>query len=251
MKISIITATFNSGKFIESCIKSILKQNYKKFEIIIIDGLSTDSTIKKIKTLLDKHNNIKIFSEKDLGIYHALNKGIEKANGDIIGFVHSDDLLYNKNVLSNIIDVFKNSNIDGVYGDLQYVEKQNTNKVIRYWKSKDFKPNLINKGWTPPHPTLYLKKKVYEKHGFFDLNYKISSDYDFMTKIFMDNTFNFKYIPKVITKMRVGGISNKNIKNVLIKSFEDYKVIYKNGSGGIITLLRKNTSKIKQFIKNS
>ena len=251
MKISIITATFNSGKFIESCIKSILKQNYKKFEIIIIDGLSTDSTIKKIKTLLDKHNNIKFFSEKDLGIYHALNKGIEKANGDIIGFVHSDDLLYNKNVLSNIIDVFKNSNIDGVYGDLQYVEKQNTNKVIRYWKSKDFKPNLINKGWTPPHPTLYLKKKVYEKHGFFDLNYKISSDYDFMTKIFMDNTFNFKYIPKVITKMRVGGISNKNIKNVLIKTFEDYKVIYKNGSGGIITLLRKNTSKIKQFIKNS
>ena len=251
MKISIITATFNSGKFIESCIKSILKQNYKKFEIIIIDGLSTDSTIKKIKTLLYKHNNIKIFSEKDLGIYHALNKGIEKANGDIIGFVHSDDLLYNKNVLSNIIDVFKNSNIDGVYGDLQYVEKQNTNKVIRYWKSKDFKPNLINKGWTPPHPTLYLKKKVYEKHGFFDLNYKISSDYDFMTKIFMDNTFNFKYIPKVITKMRVGGISNKNIKNVLIKSLEDYKVIYRNGSGGIITLLRKNTSKIKQFIKNS
>lgn len=251
MKISIITATFNSGKFIESCIKSILKQNYKKFEIIIIDGLSTDSTIKKIKTLLDKHNNIKIFSEKDLGIYHALNKGIEKANGDIIGFVHSDDLLYNKNVLSNIIDVFKNSNIDGVYGDLQYVEKQNTNKVIRYWKSKDFKSNLINKGWTPPHPTLYLKKQVYEKHGFFDLNYKISSDYDFMTKIFMDNTYNFKYIPKVITKMRVGGISNKNIKNVLIKSFEDYKVIYKNGSGGIITLLRKNTSKIKQFIKNS
>ena len=251
MKISIITATFNSGKFIESCINSILKQNYKKFEIIIIDGLSTDSTIKKIKTLLDKHNNIKIFSEKDLGIYHALNKGIEKANGDIIGFVHSDDLLYNKNVLSNIIDVFKNSNIDGVYGDLQYVEKQNTNKVIRYWKSKDFKPNLINKGWTPPHPTLYLRKKVYEKHGFFDLNYKISSDYDFMTKIFMDNTFNFKYIPKVITKMRVGGISNKNIKNILIKSLEDYKVIYKNGSGGIITLLRKNTSKIKQFIKNS
>lgn len=251
MKISIITATFNSGKFIESCIKSILKQNYKKFEIIIIDGLSTDSTIKKIKTLLYKNNNIKIFSEKDLGIYHALNKGIEKANGDIIGFVHSDDLLYNKNVLSNIIDVFKNSNIDGVYGDLQYVEKQNTNKVIRYWKSKDFKPNLINKGWTPPHPTLYLRKKVYEKHGFFDLNYKISSDYDFMTKIFMDNTFNFKYIPKVITKMRVGGISNKNIKNVLIKSFEDYKVIYKNGSGGIITLLRKNTSKIKQFIKKS
>ena len=251
MKISIITATFNSGKFIESCIKSILKQNYKKFEIIIIDGLSTDSTIKKIKILLDKHNNIKFFSEKDLGIYHALNKGIEKANGDIIGFVHSDDLLYNKNVLSNIIDVFKNSNIDGVYGDLQYVEKQNTNKVIRYWKSKDFKPNLINKGWTPPHPTLYLRKKVYEKHGLFDLNYKISSDYDFMTKIFMDNTYNFKYIPKVITKMRVGGISNKNIKNVLIKSLEDYKVIYRNGSGGIITLLRKNTSKIKQFIKNS
>ena len=248
MKISIITATFNSGKFIESCIKSILKQNYKKFEIIIIDGLSTDSTIKKIKKLLDKHNNIKFFSEKDLGIYHALNKGIEKANGDIIGFVHSDDLLYNKNVLSNIIDVFKNSNIDGVYGDLQYVEKQNTNKVIRYWKSKDFKPNLINKGWTPPHPTLYLRKKVYEKHGCFDLSYSISADYDFMLRILKDKTLKFSYLPKVITKMRVGGASNKSVKNILKKSKEDYRAIRSNHIGGWFSILIKNTSKIKQFI---
>lgn len=248
MKISIITATFNRGHFIESCILSILKQNVKDLEIIIIDGLSTDSTYDKITPLLEKNKNIKFFSEKDMGVYDALNKGVEKSSGDIIGFLHSDDIFHEKNILNQIINKFEVDKLDGVYGDLQYIDKINTNKVLRYWKSCKFHKNLLKKGWTPPHPTMFLKKKIYEKYGKFNLDYKISADYDFMLRILKDSSIKLDYIPKVITKMRVGGISNKNIKNIILKTFEDYKAIRSNKIGNLGTLLRKNTSKIKQFL---
>ena len=249
MKISIITATFNRGHFIESCILSILRQDIKNIELIIIDGLSTDSTSKKIKPILKKNKNIKFYSEKDLGIYDALNKGIDKASGEIIGFLHSDDLFYNSEVLKKIINKFKKYDLDGIYGDLEYVEKINTNKIVRYWESCTFSYKLLRKGWTPPHPTLFLKKSIYLKYGKFDLNFKISADYDFMLRVFKNDTLNIQYFPDIITRMRVGGISNKNIRNILIKTFEDYKAIRKNKIGGIGTLLRKNTSKIKQFLQ--
>ena len=248
MKISIITATFNRGHFIESCILSILKQNVKDIEIIIIDGLSTDSTYDKITPLLEKNKNIKFFSEKDMGVYDALNKGVEKSSGDIIGFLHSDDIFHEKNILNQIINKFEEDKLDGVYGDLQYIDKINTNKVLRYWKSCKFHKKLLKKGWTPPHPTMFLKKKIYEKHGKFNLDYKISADYDFMLRILKDSSIKLDYIPKVITKMRVGGISNKNIKNIMLKTFEDYKAIRSNKIGSLGTLIRKNTSKIKQFL---
>ena len=247
MKVSVITATFNRGHFIESCILSILRQSIEDIEILIIDGLSTDSTSEKLKPLIDNNNNIKFYSESDLGIYDALNKGIDKASGDIIGFLHSDDLFYNSEVLNEIINTIKNNNVDGIYGDLEYVEKINTNKVVRYWQSCVFSKKLLRKGWTPPHPTLFLKKEVYKKHGKFDLKFNISADYDFMLRVFTDKSLNIDYIPKVITRMRVGGISNKNIKNIILKTFEDFKAIRKNKIGSIGTLVRKNTSKIKQF----
>lgn len=247
MKISIITATFNRGHFIESCILSILRQSIKDIEIVIIDGLSTDSTVEKLQPLIEKNKNIKFYSETDLGIYDALNKGIEKANGDIIGFVHSDDILYKADILETIVKTLQNSEIDGVYGDLEYVEKIDVTKVLRYWKSCPFNNELLKKGWTPPHPSLYLKKEVYKKHGKFDLNFKISADYDFMLRIFKDDDLRFEYIPRVITRMRTGGVSNKNLKNILLKTFEDYKAIRINKIGSIGTLVRKNTSKLKQF----
>ena len=247
MRISIIIATFNRGHFIESCVLSILRQTIKDVEIVIIDGRSTDSTLDKLQPLIENNQNIKFYSESDLGIYDALNKGIEKANGDIIGFVHSDDILFEANILEKIINTLQNREIDGVYGDLEYVHRIDVNKGLRYWKSCPFNNKLLKKGWTPPHPSLYLKKEVYNKHGKFNLEYKISADYDFMLRIFKDDSLKFEYIPRVITRMRTGGISNKNLKNILIKTFEDFKVIRKNKIGSIWTLLRKNTSKIKQF----
>ena len=249
MKISIITATFNRGHFIESCVLSILRQDIKDVELIIIDGLSTDSTLEKLRPLVKKNKNIKFYSETDSGIYDALNKGIDKANGEIIGFLHSDDVFYNSEVLKKIICKFKNHDIDGLYGNLEYVEKIDTNKVVRFWESCAFNNNLLRKGWAPPHPTLFLKSNIYKKHGKFDLKFKISADYDFMLRIFKDDSLKFEYVPRVITRMRTGGVSNKNIKNIFMKTFEDFKAIRKNKIGSVGTLLRKNTSKIKQFYK--
>jgi glycosyltransferase len=229
-------------------LKSILRQDFKNIQIIIIDGCSSDKTVFLVKKLLFKANlNYKVISEKDNGIYDALNKGINSAQGDIIGFVHSDDFLESKDILKDIVSLMKSENLDGIYGDLQYVEKNNLNKVIRNWKSCEFDISLLRKGWMPPHPTLFLKKEVYTKHGLFDLSYKISADYDFMLRVFSDLELKFGYLPKVITKMRVGGASNRSLKNIIKKSREDYVAIKSNDIGNFITLLRKNISKLKQF----
>ncbi|WP_452229287.1 MULTISPECIES: glycosyltransferase family 2 protein [unclassified Lacinutrix] len=251
MKISIITATYNSGATITSCMASVLAQTYPNIEYVIIDGNSTDNTIATVKQIQSEapNANIVIQSEPDKGIYDALNKGIALATGDVIGFVHSDDLLANPKTLETIATIFKNQTVDGVYGDLQYVNKSDITKVIRYWKSEVFTKRLLKKGWMPAHPTLFLKRDVYKKHGRFNLTYKIAADYDFILRVFKDDSLAFSYLPEVITKMRAGGASNRSLKNILIKSKEDYKAITTNNIGSIWTILQKNVSKLNQFFK--
>jgi glycosyltransferase len=247
MKISIITATYNSEQNIASALESISSQTYKNVELVIIDGASKDNTVSKIRETFT--DDLKIISEKDNGIYDALNKGIETATGDLIGFVHSDDFLASKDILSNIASIFQEEKVDGVYGDLQYVNKEETSKVIRYWKSEAFKPELLKKGWMPAHPTLFLKKEVYKKHGHFNLNYNIAADYDLMLRIFSDPTLKFKYLPEVITKMRVGGASNRSLKNIKLKSLEDLRALRANGiKNPLMVLAYKNFSKLGQFV---
>ena len=143
--------------------------------------------------------------------------------------------------------MIKTESLDGVYGNLQYVDKINTKKIRRNWKSYDFKPSLLEQGWMPPHPTLFLKKEVYQKHGLFDLSYRISADYDFILRIFKDTELKFGYLPKVITKMRVGGASNRSVENIIKKSKEDYRIIRSNNIGSFLTLIKKNISKLKQL----
>jgi glycosyltransferase len=245
IKISIITASYDSDKTLEKSVQSVFAQTYINVEYIIIDGNSKDSTINIIKKYETKIT--KWISEPDKGIYDALNKGLQLATGDVIGFVHSDDLLANNQIISKIANQFEKGNIDGLYGDLQYVDKNNINKVKRNWKSCNFKSSLLKKGWMPAHPTLFLKKKVYIKHGNFNLIYKIAADYDFMLRVFKDNTLNFVYLPEIITKMRVGGASNKNLKNIIQKTKEDYQAITSNKTGNLVTLFLKNFTKFKQF----
>lgn len=247
MKVTIITATYNSKKNIKTCLESVLNQTYKDIEIIIIDGNSNDNTLSVVNSMLLGYVNSKVISESDNGIYDALNKGLKLASGDIIGFVHSDDILCSPNIIYEIVDCFSNKSVDGVYGDLLYVNKSNLNHTIRAWKSCEFSYNLLKKGWMPPHPSLYLKREIYDKFGIFNLDYKISADYDFMLRVFKNTDNKFKYLPKVITKMRVGGASNRSLKNIIQKTREDYRAITSNNVGGWISILLKNLSKIKQF----
>jgi glycosyltransferase len=247
MKISIITATYNSEKHIQGVIASIASQSYKNIEWVVVDGASKDATVKVIKE--NYTGELNILSEPDKGIYDALNKGLTLATGDIFGFLHSDDFFENEIVIQSIVEQFQQTNCDGVYGDLRYVNAEDTQKIVRYWKSKPFQSNLLKKGWMPAHPTLFLKKEVYQKHGNFDTSFKISADYDFMLRILKDTTLNYAYLPQVITNMRVGGASNA-LGNIQQKMKEDLKALRQNQiPTPYITLFRKNTSKITQFFK--
>ena len=247
MKVTIITATLNNSSTITETINSVLSQDFFDIEHIIIDGSSSDGTLEIINDYKSKNKSVKLFSEKDNGVYNALNKGLSLATGDIIGFLHSDDVFGSKTIISEIISIFENNDADGVYGNLQYVKNSDISKVIRNWKSRKFYPEMIKNAWMPAHPTLFLKKGVYEKHGNFNPTYKISADYEFIIRIFKDQFLNFHYTPKVITKMRLGGISNRSLKNIFIKSLEDYRAMKKHKVGNIFTLARKTLSKIDQY----
>ncbi|MBU1674115.1 glycosyltransferase [Patescibacteria group bacterium] len=246
MKISIITSVYNNKETVADAIESVLGQSYSNIEYIVVDGNSSDGTIELVKSY---GNNITQFvSEPDKGIYDGLNKGVRLATGDVVGFLHSDDLYAAKDIIELVAKEFTQNDVDGVYGDLVYTPKNDTSKVLRYWKSKIFEIALLKKGWMPAHPTLFLKRDVYEKFGGFDLDFKIAGDYDFMLRV-LNGGIKVKYIPQVLYKMRVGGESNKSIKNIMLKSREDLKALKKNNVGGVYSLLLKNLSKITQFIK--
>ena len=247
MKVSIITISLNSSKTIKDCISSVDKQTYSNLEHIIIDGSSVDGTVEIIK---NRNGRISTFlSEPDKGIYDALNKGLDLASGDIIGILHSDDYFASDETISRVVEKFstEGKNIDGIYGDLLYVKTYPQEKVIRYWKSSPFKYKDLKRGWMPPHNTLFLRKEVYEKHGKYDVSYKIASDIDFMIKVFSDKALHLEYLPEVITKMRVGGVSNRPC-NFILKNKEYLEVIRRNKIGGFPTLISKLVSKVRQYL---
>ena len=246
MKVSIITIVWNNKETIRDAINTVLSQTYKDIEYIIIDGASTDGTCEIVRGYRDKI--AKFVSETDNGIYDGLNKGLILATGDIVSFLHSDDMYSSNTIISEVVKVFKNdNNLDGVYGDLIYTSKNDTNKVLRYWKSREFRRSLLKQGWMPAHPTLFLKSRVYEKFGKFDLSFKIAADYDFMLRI-LSADIKVKYLPKVLYKMRIGGESNKSIVNIIQKSKEDLKALNNNNIGGLYALMYKNLSKVSQFL---
>lgn len=226
MKISIITATFNSEKTLRDTLDSVLKQTYTDYEHIIIDGLSKDNTIKIVKEYEPKYSGrLKYITEKDNGLYDAMNKGIKMATGDIIGILNSDDIYANEKVLETIINKFKETNCDGTYANLIFMDEETMSKPKRIWKSKY---GSIYTGWHPAHPTLYLKKKVYDKIGLFNLKYKIAADYDFMIKVLKDKQIKLEYINNYIVYMRVGGKSTSGLKGYKQNLKEANKVLIDN-----------------------
>lgn len=246
MKISIITIAYNSGHSIADAIQSVLNQDYADIEYIIVDGKSKDNTVEVVKSFGSRIS--KFVSEPDKGIYDALNKGIRMATGDVIGFMHSDDLFANNQIISNVAAVFLEKDVDSVYGDLQYVFKNDTNRVLRYWKSGKFSIRRLKMGWMPPHPTFYVKKKVYDQYGLFNTDFRIAADYDTMLRFLGKYRISTAYLPEVMVKMRVGGASNRSLKNIIKKTKEDMQAIRDNQFGSVFTLAFKNLRKVTQFI---
>ena len=246
MKISIITVVYNSAATIEDTIMSVASQTYQDVEHIVVDGASTDGTLSVIHRHMDK---IKRFiSEPDKGIYDAMNKGIRLAGGDVIGFLNADDIYADNSVLEKVAGVFDDSAVDACYADLVYVSKDDLNKVIRYWKSREYQEGLFRKGWMPAHPTFFVRKAVYDKYGGFDLDFKFQSDFDLTMRFLEVYKIKAVYIPEIFVKMRVGGATNRSPINIIKGNIEAYRACKKNGLNvSLFFIVRKILSRIPQF----
>ncbi len=249
MKVSIITATYNSAATIKDTILSVKQQSYKDVEHIIVDGISSDNTLNLVHHL--GHVG-PIVSESDKGIYDAMNKGLAIATGDIIGILNSDDFYPHANVIEKVVKTMSASDCDAVYGDLVYVDAHHATKVLRKWIAGGYNKKQFYNGWMPPHPTFFVKKEVYEKYGNFNLQFKSSSDYELLLRFMFLNDIKVKYLPGVLVHMRAGGHSNRSLRNRIAAHKEDYRAWSSNGiSPKWYTLAMKPLRKIKQYIVGS
>lgn len=241
MKFSIITATYNNEKSIRNTLLSLVEQKSVDFESVVIDGSSKDNTLKEISSI--KIKNQLLISEIDNGIYNALNKGINLSTGEIIGFLHSDDTYPHADVLRKVHDCFHSTGADIVYGNLYFLNSTKI-KVVRKWKSGLLKANSFSCGWMPPHPTVFVKKNVYQEVGLFNEQYKISGDYDFILRSFMNKNYKIRYLQENIYNMTLGGASS----NHLIKFKEDYSIMKKYFNYPLLVIIAKVLRKVPQLI---
>jgi len=246
VKVSIITVTYNSAATLEQTILSVLSQTQPDIEYIVVDGVSTDGTL----TIIEKYKDriAKFVSEKDKGLYDALNKGIDMATGDVIGILHSDDFYISNEVIKKYADLFTKENSDAAYSDLYYVDKDDTSKIIRKWKSGSYRPGAFVNGWMPPHPAFFVKKEIYQRLGKFNLQFKSAADYELMLRFIHKHHIRLSYLPEYTVKMRVGGKSNASVQNRINANLEDRKAWEVNGlKPRFYTLYLKPLRKIFQF----
>ena len=229
MKISIITATYNSASTVRDTIESILKQTHQDWELIIEDGLSRDDTLSIVKEYEPQcQGRMRIFSEKDEGLYDAMNRGIGRATGEVIGILNSDDFYHDEHVLEDINRAMEDQPIDCVYGDLKFVQADNTNKVVRIWKGSQHENGAFLRGWHPAHPTFYARRACFEKYGTFNTSFAISADFELMLRFIEVEGIRNRYIPRYFVKMRMGGESTGSLRNIL------------KGNRGILRALREH-----------
>ncbi len=248
MKVSLITISFNSAATIEDTIRSVVAQDHPDIEYIIIDGASTDDTL----AIIDRYQQHvdTLVSEKDQGIYDAMNKGVQRATGDVVGIINSDDVLAGPSVVSSVVRRFEGSGADAVYGDLVYVDRNDTNKVIRTWRAGEYEDGAFRRGWMPPHPTFYVKRSVYQELGGYDTRLSSAADYELMLRFIHKNRIRVAYLPELLVCMRMGGQSNVNLWNRWQANREDRLAWKLNGlKPGFWTMVRKPLSKLSQFFK--
>ncbi|MBO9673034.1 MAG: glycosyltransferase [Sphingobacteriaceae bacterium] len=246
MKISLITVVYNGETFLQECFDSVKAQTYADIEYIVIDGGSTDRTLEIIQ---ENRSNIDYFvSEKDNGLYDALNKGIKKATGEVIGILNADDLFADAGVLAAVAKAFINQpEIDGLYGDLNYIHPTG-HQVIRTWKSRQNTYADLKNGWMPAHPTLYLKKSLFEKNGGYALDLGTTADYELILRYFYTHKIEAVYLPVLMVKMRTGGLSNQSFMSRIAAFVNDYKALKRNSVPyPLFVVMRKKLSKLSQF----
>lgn len=230
IKISIITVTYNSGRTIADTIKSVLEQTYPNIEYLVIDGASTDNTLEVVKQFEPLFNGrLRYISEKDHGIYDAMNKGIKMASGDVVGVLNSDDYFTSNDVIATVASQLDDISLDAVYGDIHFIKDGTPDKVFRYYSSAKFRPFWLRFGFMPAHPSFYARKEVYEKAGLYKTDYKIGSDYEMMVRLFRVYRIRAKYIHKDFVTMRTGGASTKNVKSRMTLLKEDVRACRENG----------------------
>lgn len=244
MKISVVTITYNSAATVADTLKSVAAQSHPDVEHIVVDGLSTDGTTEIVR----RHGGrvAQLVSERDRGIYDAMNKGLARATGDLVGFLNADDVYADEQVLADIARA-AGGGADAVYGDLEYVRADDLSCVVRRWRSGEYSPGKLRFGWMPPHPSLYVRRSLVPALGGFDSNLRVAGDYDFSIRYFGSPSFRSSYLQRVVVRMRTGGASNGSLRALARKSTEDLKVIHRYGLPGIGTLLCKNLRKVHQF----
>jgi len=248
MKISIITVVLNRVDYIEDCIKSVISQDYKDVEYIVIDGGSSDGTLNTIGKYESRIS--RLVSEPDNGMYDALNKGLRLASGAIIAFLHADDIFAHDQVLSKVAAIFRDTQTDAGYGDLLYVSRNDPTRVVRYWKSGSYNLRRFYWGWMPPHPTFFVKRSIYEKYGMFNLSLSSAADYELMLRFLFKRGITCTYIPEILVKMRTGGQSNVSLRNRIRAHRMDHRAWQVNGLRPYPwTILFKPLSKILQYIR--
>ena len=244
-RISIVTAVWNRRDTVMDAVESLRAQTFRDYEHVVVDGGSTDGTVDAIRAVDDPR--IRVESGPDAGIYDALNKGFARATGDVVGLLHSDDMLASPEVLSRVAEGFADPDVDAVYGDLDYVSKADPGRTVRKWRSAPFRPAMLARGWMPPHPALFLRRATVERLGGFDTSFRIAADFDLVLRYFGAPDFRAVHVPEVFVLMRLGGASNGSLRRIVRKSAEDYRALRKNGVGGGGALAMKNLSKLGQF----
>lgn len=246
MKISVITVCFNSVDTIEDAIRSVAEQTYSDVEHIIIDGGSTDGTQDVVARF---HGVVSTWiSEPDNGIYDAMNKGIAVASGDVVGFLNADDIYAHPGVLSKVVEAFAADHVDACYGDVVFVREDMQN-VVRYYRSSRFSPERLAYGWMPAHPTLFLKRGLFRDYGVFKTDYRIAADYELVVRLFRVHRISYRYIPEVLVKMRVGGVSTRGIKSNYILSREIVRACRENGvSTNLFKVFLKYPVKLMELV---
>lgn len=246
LTISVVTATWNCAETVADCLDSVAGQSWRAREHLVVDGASTDGTLALVTA--QRHRLAVLLSERDHGIYDALNKGISRATGDVVGFLHADDVYAGPDVLARVAAAFVDPSVSAVYGDLDYVRHDDVGRVVRRWRSAPFSRRSLGWGWMPPHPTLYVRREWYARIGGFDTRYRIAADYFSILSLFSNPDFNAVHLPQVFVKMRLGGASNRSLANIARKSREDLDALRRSGVGGLGALAWKNASKLGQFL---